>query len=55
MVAIYIYTNIFIKSVGITAPKSIETKGQCADKGKEDSMRNKVQYEAKAENIGIQQ
>ena len=46
-----------LKDVGMTVPKSIETRVQYADKdkGKDEGMRNKVQYEAKAENNGIQQ
>ena len=30
-------------------------KGAVLDKGKDEGMRNKVQYEAKAESNGIQQ
>ena len=39
----------------MTVPKAIETRVKYADKGKDEGMRNKVQYEAKAENNGIQQ
>ena len=38
----------------MTVPKSIEIRVQNADKGKDESMRNKVQCEAKPENNGIQ-
>ena len=42
--------NILIKMLGMTVLKTIETRVQCADKGKDEDMRNKAQYEAKAEN-----
>ena len=40
-----------LKDVGMTVPKTIETRVQY---GKEEGTTNKVQYEAKAENNVIQ-